>query len=800
MRPLKYRRTTIAATGVLLCAALATPLLPATAADPAADSAEARMGQTDPVGTLPLLSDPFLQIPSADSVNVVWNTEYAGTANVVLVGEGVARLTAEKARDAAKGAVFPDVRVVSADSKKFSRMVEDYQSRLPADRLPAISDGIVERDVWRHEAVVDGLKAGESAPYRVVSIDGEGFVASGTFSLAPLPAAGDDLRILLTSDHQAMANTPANLQKAAETIGEIDAVFLAGDLANQPDRASEWFDDTRGSAFLSTLQGNGGRLSTGGQEFVGGEIIQNAPLYPAIGNHEVQGRMDGAATIGGGYGMPVPVDVAEAEYEKVAAEVNPTGDAEIKARWMDDNSFSTTTYEEMFTLPEDSPGGETYYATTFGDVRLITLYSTRAWRGVTANPVPADRVTSSRYQETAASLSDPLAQGYGEHVFESLEEGSEQYEWLQDELASSEFEDARFRVVMLHEGPQGLGDNIMPHFSDPERIEEKDAEGNVIGVRYEYKPEDNMLLKDLTPLLEEAGVDLVQNGHSHLWNRFKSENGVNYLETSNTGNTYGAFHELSGKTRPLPPEPWNASNYMSIGNPGGLEPIVPNVKPFTTADGVPEPYVQSNDLAVFAMLDTAENKVVSYAYDVKTPGVEPWIIDEFSLGREAAEPEEPEEENPGEEEPEEENPEEENPGENPGDDEPVLAPRVTLTASSVTAGGTLSVDASGFAAESDARVELRSTPVTLAMAETTATGTLRATVTIPASTPAGAHRIVVTDADGNTAAATLTVTADGSLAVTGSEPVALWIVAAAAGLIVVGAVAFIAVRLRRRRA
>lgn len=35
----------------------------------------------------------------------------------------------------------------------------------------------------------------------------------------------------------------ANLQKVIETIGEIDGVFMAGDLVNIADRASEWFDD-----------------------------------------------------------------------------------------------------------------------------------------------------------------------------------------------------------------------------------------------------------------------------------------------------------------------------------------------------------------------------------------------------------------------------------------------------------------------------------------------------------------------------------------------------------------------------
>ncbi|GAA3637764.1 metallophosphoesterase [Microbacterium awajiense] len=620
-------RATTAALGAVLCTALALPLAPAVAAEPVTTSV------TDAVGDLPLLSDPFLQLPTADGVRVVWTTEYAGSKNVALVGEAVAELTVDEARAAASGKKFRGVSVFVAETTQFSRLAEDASSRIPDAERPAAADGIVARDVWRHESTVSGLTAGTRTPYRVVSIDGEGTAVSGTFSLAPTPRLGDDVRVLITSDHQAMANTPANLQKAAETIGDIDAVFLAGDLVNHPDRASEWFDDTRGSSFFAALQGNGGRVDNNGvQEYVGGEIVQNAPLFPAVGNHEVQGRVDGVTSIGSSFGAPVPVEVAEAQYELVAAQVNPTGSAAVKAQWIEDNSFSTTTYEEMFTLPDDSPGGETYYAVTFGDIRLVSLYSTRIWRGTGAQADPAVRTVNTRYQEAARTLDAPLEQGYGEFVFESLEAGTPQYEWLKDELASDEFQDARFQIVMLHEGPQGLGDNVMPHFANPVRIEETDAAGNVIGVRYEYPAEDNMLLGDLSPLLEEAGVDLVHNGHSHLWNRFESENGVNYLETSNTGNSYGAYHPLSGRSRPIPPAPWDASNYLAQGNPGGLEAIVPNVSPFLAADGTPQPFVQSNDLAVFAMLDTGANELVSYAYDVRTPDVDPWIIDRFSLG------------------------------------------------------------------------------------------------------------------------------------------------------------------------
>ncbi|PRC54561.1 metallophosphoesterase, partial [Mycobacterium sp. ITM-2017-0098] len=85
-----------------------------------------------------------------------------------------------------------------------------------------------------------------------------------------------------------------------------------------------------------------------------------------------------------------------------------------------------------------------------------------------------------------------------------------------------------------------IGENAMPPFAHPQRTDEVDDYGDLVGIRYDYPAAENILLRDVVPMLEDAGVNLVYNGHSHLWNRFVSGNGVNYLEASNTGNSYGA--------------------------------------------------------------------------------------------------------------------------------------------------------------------------------------------------------------------------------------------------------------------
>ncbi len=60
-------------------------------------------------------------------------------------------------------------------------------------------------------------------------------------------------------------------------------------------------------------------------------------------------------------------------------------------------------------------------------------------------------------------------------------------------------------------------------------------------MRYEYPLNADYLIRDVVSLLEASDVQLVFYGHSHLWNRFRSQSGMHFLETSNVGNIYGAF-------------------------------------------------------------------------------------------------------------------------------------------------------------------------------------------------------------------------------------------------------------------
>lgn len=596
--------------------AMQTANLPGRGTDRASDPGKQPTDSTNPPATPAkdapnLLTDPFLQRPAPSSVQVVWFTEFKGTEHTVEYGNGLS---------------------VAATTTQLSRAREDSDSQVQGRAFPALT----ERSIWRHEATVTGLEPGDRPTYRVASQHANGQRAlSDFFTLGAAPVPGQPLQILLTSDHQLKPLTPANLQKVEETIGRVDAVFLAGDLVNVPDRASEWFDNAEGLAFFPGLQGRAQHtLDKGDRQttYTGGQLIQHAPLFPALGNHEVMGRYSDSDPLKAQYNNPLP--------RQLVTEFYPApGGGEPSQAWIDDHSFNTITYEEIFSLPTAQlPNGqetEKYYAVTFGDVRLVSLYVTQIWR----SPGLAPDVRG-RFREKADDLNSPEKWGYGQHIFEDIRAGSQQYQWLQQELASDAFKNAKYKIVMLHHPPHSLGDNIVPAFTDPVMVENRAANGTLASVQYEYPPSEDYIVRDLVPLLESADVQLVYFGHSHLWNRFISPQGTHYLESSNVGNSYGA--NVSDNPRKIPTDeavkaagdltPFSKI-YTALGDPNDLSPVVPTLAPLKDDSGSPLPYIASNDITSFSILDTGAGTVSSYYFDARQPDSAVVKFDEFELGQ-----------------------------------------------------------------------------------------------------------------------------------------------------------------------
>jgi hypothetical protein len=583
---------------------------------------------------------PFLQRPGERSVEVAWITAFEGRRHLVLYGADVGRLDAKVLeRIAAEGqAAIPDgrtVHIAEASSRRLSRMREDADSHLPPEWRGEPPEGPgampIARALWRQTAEATGLRPGERVPYRVLSVDERGnWRASATYTLGPKPPPGQGVKILLTSDHQNLPMTPANLQMVEETIGQVDAVFVVGDLVNHPDRASQWFDDARGSAFFPSLQGRASRVIAAADgtphRYRGGRLIQYAPLYTVVGNHEVMGPAAPGRGIAAELSAAVPRAVAARAYAEVAATVNPTQDPRVRDRWIKDNSFNVDTYLELFGPPHGALEQPTYWAESFSDIRVIGLSVTQIWR--TPN-LDADR--PGRYHEPERVLDDPLEQGWGQHIVEPIERGSAQFAWLERELASTAFKASRYRIVLMHHAIHGIGANVSPPFTDPVRLETRDADGRLTAVRYTYPRGQDHLVRDLAPLLREAGVQLVVNGHSHLWNRFY-DRGMHLLETSNVGNSFGAFHPASGRSRLVPPAPWDPADVVAQGDPNGLEPIAPNIRPLVGPDGAPLPFIAEDHLTVFSILDTHDGTVSSYAFDVYEPASGVVLVDRFTIG------------------------------------------------------------------------------------------------------------------------------------------------------------------------
>ncbi|HEY9771101.1 MAG TPA: fibronectin type III domain-containing protein [Coleofasciculaceae cyanobacterium] len=555
--------------------------------------------QLETANEISLLSDPFLQLPTENSVNVVWFTEFKGDRHVVKYGKQLRQQAI-------------------ASTTKLSRVREDRDSQLDNPQAKSF------RDIWRHEAVVTGLTPNQRVPYKVESIQERQVVKSDRFTLASQPTVGTSLQILLTSDHQLMPMTTANLEQVVKTVGQVDAVFFPGDLVNIADRASEWFDDLRGGAFFPSLQGKANyKLESNGitTTYHGGQIIQHAPLFTAIGNHEVMGKVSPDSTLKQEFNQPHPRQVAK-EFYQSTAKVNPTNNPRVEADWIKNNSFNTDTYEEIFTLPKSSTGGERYYATTFGDIRLISLYVTNIWR---SSSLEAD--VQGRYKESNTDLNKPKTWGYGQHIFEPIAQGSPQYEWLTQQLQSQAYQQAKYKIVMLHHPPHTLGGNIVPPYTDPQPKLYYSEDGEVQSRYYDYPIENDYIIRDLIPLLESAGVQLVYYGHSHLWNRFQSNSGMHFLESSNVGNSYGAH--LGDNRREIPT--YSPQNFAATGNPHGLPPIVPNIAPLVDDSGQPLPYIASNDITVFSIFNTATGIVSSYRYDTRQPNSAAIKFDQFKL-------------------------------------------------------------------------------------------------------------------------------------------------------------------------
>ena len=89
--------------------------------------------------------------------------------------------------------------------------------------------------------------------------------------------------------------------------------------------------------------------------------------------------------------------------------------------------------------------------------------------------------------------------GYGQHIFEPIAKGSPQYEWLKQELQSEAYQQAKYKIAMLHHPPHTLGGNIVPPFTDPQPKLTYTEDGRLQSRYYDYPIENDYIIRDLLP-------------------------------------------------------------------------------------------------------------------------------------------------------------------------------------------------------------------------------------------------------------------------------------------------------------
>jgi hypothetical protein len=625
-----------------------------------------------------LLADPILQNPTANSITVVWYTEWWGYGeNIVFYGANLERRAL-------------------ASTYQMTRMREDANSRILGRTSPS---NVTERVIFRHEAIVTGLTPDNRTPYQVMSVNDLGEeIRSARFTLQPLPSNTRGGRYLLTSDQQNRLMSPANFQKIEELFGTLDGIFVAGDFVDNPHRASEWFD-RHDPAWLNTVGGGDRPLypntrppffpSMQGRydeifpqfPYKGGRLTQFAPIYGTIGNHESPGRwrpnesfrLNNANTIANIDNMdndPQPRWYAEIRYEQFKSKdpgFNPTNDPVFKADWIRNHSYEFTQYFEMWNHPTDGPQGESYWHKRIGNLCVISMNVSRVWRTWNINN------QRGKFTEFNSELNNPDEWGFGDMWFETYNRGSEQYNWLVGTLDNPECGGAPYKMVMGHQTMFGLGDNAIPVMANPEALIRFQGPNNqilelrktwpisrdewerdlqplidqrrIVEIRYEYPVNRDVWKNDIEPLLQARGVQLVHTGHSHVWNRAKVGN-LNYIEASNVGNSFGAFWSTSGtvwKERfpgqfanelASPTSRWNPANYPRVGDAHGRAPIMPTeFNPMREKEGTPidMPFLDSNNVTAFTILDTTTGRVTSYSFDTRNPANPVRKFDEFPL-------------------------------------------------------------------------------------------------------------------------------------------------------------------------
>lgn len=305
---------------------------------------------------------------------------------------------------------------------------------------------------WLHSVRMTGLKPGTEYAYQVR----QGTQQHGA-SFRTAPATDRAVRFIVYSDSET--------EPESTTSSPVD--WPVPPNSNRPEEITRYFVDqttgyrencrliaARRPDFLSIV---GDIVETGGEqrdwdEFwrhnAGqyGTLAGSVPILPVLGNHE------NYAGPGGGYSA-------------------------------EGANFATDKFLTYFDVPSNHAANENhrgrYYTIVYGPITLITLDS--------SDGLPHQTASDTNHMLEGSRAPD-------------FNPGSEQYRWLEAELAKAQ-QKSRFTFVQFHHTMYGSGPHSIP-FGKPN-----------------FSQQSGIAMRVIQPLLMRYGVDVVFSGHDELLER-----------------------------------------------------------------------------------------------------------------------------------------------------------------------------------------------------------------------------------------------------------------------------------------
>ncbi|WP_087023707.1 purple acid phosphatase family protein [Thaumasiovibrio subtropicus] len=313
-------------------------------------------------------------------------------------------------------------------------------------------DKALAKTPFVHQVRVEGLKEGTEYQYSVTQ---NGEVFEGTFKT--VPSADSSVRFVVYSDSETEPESTGRTRRWSEPYGDFNRQYLVDQTIGYQENIRVMAERNPDFIAIAGDLVESGNEQRDWDEFWrhnAGElnaIASSTPILPAIGNHE---------------NYPGP-DGGRKEYV-------PDLSAEAIDRYM-----------AYFDLPDNGAKRAEhqgrYYRVDYGPITFITIDTSDG------KPNKTDKDTNWRLEGLEAPDFNP---------------GSEQYQWLEAQLADAK-EKSQFTFVQFHHVPYSVG----PHGFPTGENGFENGEDNQSGVP----------VRVLTPLFAKYGVDAVFAGHDEMY-------------------------------------------------------------------------------------------------------------------------------------------------------------------------------------------------------------------------------------------------------------------------------------------